>query len=72
VVDQMVDEIDRFHRALDRYREQRWDEADNLLITLNQADPNRKAYKLYLERVANLRTKPPGKDWDGVFTFTTK
>jgi adenylate cyclase len=72
VVDQTVDEIDRFHRALDRYREQRWDEADNLLITLNQADPKRKAYKLYLERVANLRANPPAKNWDGVFTFTTK
>ncbi len=72
VVDQMVEEIDRFHRAIDRYREQRWDDADTLLIALSQADPKRKAYKLYLERVANLRTNPPGKDWDGVFTFTTK
>jgi adenylate cyclase len=72
IPDQLIDEIDRFHRALDRYREQRWDDADRLLVALSQADPTRKAYKMYLERVANLRIQPPGKNWDGVFTFTTK
>ena len=72
VVDQMLDEIDRFHRALDRYREQRWDDAETALVKLAQADPHRKVYQVYIERVANLRMKPPGANWDGVFTFTTK
>jgi adenylate cyclase len=72
VANQTVDEVDRFHRALDRYREQRWDDAEKLLTALSHGDPQRKAYKLYLERVANLRLKPPGSNWDGVFTFTTK
>ncbi len=72
VIDQVIDEADRFHRALDRYREQRWDDAEKLLLSLQQADPGRKVYKLYMERVANLRLHPPGKNWDGVFTFTTK
>jgi adenylate cyclase len=72
VAEQILDEIDRFHRALDRYKEQRWDDAERLLVSLAQADPQRKVYKLYLERVANLRMNPPGSDWDGVFTFTTK
>ncbi len=72
VADQLIDETDRFHRALDRYREQRWDDAEKILVTLSEADPARKVYKLYLERVANLRHTPPGENWDGVFTFTTK
>ena len=72
VANQTVDEVDRFHRALDRYREQRWDDAEKLLTALSHGDPQRKAYKLYLERVANLRLKPPSSNWDGVFTFTTK
>ena len=72
VVDQMLDEIDRFHRVLDKYREQNWDAAEEALTRLAQAEPNRKVYQVYLERVANLRAKPPGKNWDGVFTFTTK
>jgi adenylate cyclase len=72
VADQVLDEIDRFHRALDKYRAQNWDDAERLFKVLYDADPARKAYKLYLERVANLRANPPGKNWDGVFTFTTK
>ncbi len=69
---QLVEDTDRFHRALDCYREQRWDDAEKLLVALSTADPARKVYKVYIERVANLRLKPPGDNWDGVFTFTTK
>ena len=72
IANQLLDEIDQFHRALDKYREQRWDEAEALLVKLAQADPNRKVYQVYIERVTNLRLQPPGKNWDGVFTFTTK
>ena len=72
VAEQVLDELERFHRALDKYREQRWDEAEAALVKLADADPHRKVYHVYIERVANLRLKPPGANWDGVFTFTTK
>jgi adenylate cyclase len=72
VVKSVVDEIDRFHRALDRYRAQRWDEAEMTMASLSAADPTRKVYKMYIERINNLRQNPPAKNWDGVFTFTTK
>lgn len=72
VVKSIVDEIDRFHRALDKYRAQRWDEAELNMASLAAADPTRKVYKIYLERIQNLRNNQPGKNWDGVFTFTTK
>jgi adenylate cyclase len=72
VVDQMLDEIDRFHRALDKYRLQNWDDAEAALVKLSHAEPKRKVYQLYIDRVQNLRVKPPGANWDGVFTFTTK
>ncbi len=72
VVDQMLDEIDRFHRALDKYRQQNWDDAETVLVKLSEADPKRKVYQVYIDRVQNLRAKPPGANWDGVFTFTTK
>jgi adenylate cyclase len=67
-----LDDLDRFHRAIEKYREQKWDEAEEILTKLRASEPNRKAYKLYLERVTELRAKPPGANWDGVFTFTTK
>ncbi len=72
VVNQEIDEIDRFHRALDKYRAQAWDEAEAALRALSHADPKRKVYLLYLSRIRELREKPPGDNWDGVFTFTHK
>jgi adenylate cyclase len=72
VIETTVNEIDRFHRALDRYRQQRWDEAEQTIASLAMADTGRKVYQMYLERIAALRVNPPGKNWDGVYTFTTK
>ena len=51
---------------------QRWDEAEAALVKLAHADPNRKVYQVYIKRVTDLRMNPPGANWDGVFTFTTK
>jgi adenylate cyclase len=67
-----VQEVDRFHKALEHYRKSRWDECERLLKDLAYANPEVKLYKLYLERVAHFRASPPPADWDGVFTFTTK
>ncbi len=72
VADQLLDEIERFHRVLDRFRTQRWDDAQALLTTLQEADPKRKVYGVYIDRVATLRAAPPGENWDGVYTFTHK
>ena len=72
IPNQLLDEIDRFHRTLDRYRQQRWDEAEAVLTALLEADPKRKVYRVYMDRIAALRAKPPGANWDGVFTFTNK
>lgn len=67
-----LDALDRFQRVIEKYRAQKWDEAEALLTKLKETDPNRKVYKVYAERVAKLRVEPPGENWDGVFTFTTK
>ena len=72
VGDTVINEVDRFHRALDRYRQQRWDEAEQTIASLSMADTNRKVYQMYLERIAALRANPPAKNWDGVFTFMSK
>ncbi|MBL8517891.1 MAG: adenylate/guanylate cyclase domain-containing protein [Betaproteobacteria bacterium] len=67
-----VDEVDRFHKALAKYRAQQWDEAERLLTALAQAAPSTKVYKVYLERIANLRNESLSAEWDGVFVFKTK
>jgi adenylate cyclase len=65
-------ELDRFHKALELYRKQRWDEAETLLKNLSYAAPENKLYKLYLKRVAHFRENTPGPAWNGTWVFTTK
>ena len=72
VVNAAVDDVDRFHKALEFYRKQRWDDAERLVKSLQYSNPDFKLYKLYLERIAHFRAQPPGPNWDGVFVFTTK
>jgi adenylate cyclase len=64
-------EAEAFEAALADYEAQRWDAAEIKLMELGRAQP-RKLYQVYLDRVTHFRFNPPGKDWDGVFTFTTK
>lgn len=64
--------LPRHKQALAYYRKQDWDGAEREFFTLQQAMPDRKLFQLYLDRIAYFRNHPPGNDWDGVFTFTTK
>ncbi len=65
-------EIDRFHKALQSYRKQRWDDAEEILKNLSFAAPDNKLYKLYLKRIAHFRENTPGPAWNGTWVFTTK
>jgi adenylate cyclase len=67
-----LDAVDLFHRALDRFRAQRWDDAELLLVRLTKVDRNLKLIKEYRDRIAHFRVHPPGPQWDGVFTRTAK
>ena len=67
-----LQEVDRFHKVLEFYRKQRWDEAENLLKTLSYAAPDVRLYKVYLKRVAHFRENAPGPAWNGTWVFTTK
>ena len=64
--------IKKFHHALKTYREQNWDTAEQDIFQLHQADPDKVIYKIYLDRIAYYRQNPPGENWDGVFTHTSK
>ena len=64
--------IKQFHHALELYRGQKWDDAEQEIFNLSQQEPDREIYKIYLDRIAYFRTNPPGESWDGVFTHTSK
>ena len=68
----VLQEIDRFHKALELYRKQKWDDSQAALKTLLYAAPDNKLYKLYLKRIEHFRTNPPGAAWNGLWVFTTK
>lgn len=64
--------VKRFHHALQLYRQQKWDDAEQELFSLSQHEPERQIYRIYLDRIAYYRQHPPGENWDGVFTHTSK
>lgn len=65
-------EIARHRGALKLYRSQQWDPAEAEFFNLSRGADAHKVYELFLERIAHFRKNPPGANWDGVFTFTTK
>lgn len=59
-------------RALQRYFDQRWDDAENELGELLAAEPECRLYQIFLERVAAMRAMPPAATWDGVYILKEK
>ncbi len=66
------EEISMLTKALIAYRNQDWQQAENLFNTLKLISSNSLFYNLYIERIENFKLHPPEKDWDGVFTHKTK
>ncbi|MEX0952120.1 MAG: CHASE2 domain-containing protein [Gammaproteobacteria bacterium] len=60
-----------YAEALRQYRAQEWDLAELQFLNLLKAT-NLKIYAIYVKRIQHFREQPPGADWDGVFTHTTK
>lgn len=69
---QTLDAIDQFDQVSQYYHAQNWDQASSLLQTLRKADPQRKLYQLYQERIEQLATQQLPEDWDGVYTHVNK
>ena len=68
-----LDEIKLYGQFLRLYRAQDWDQAELQLLNLQKMAPGNTLYsQTFVERIAYLRANPPGKDWDGAFTFKTK
>ncbi len=61
-----------YNLGLSAYKQRKWDDAMKAFEMALKIDPNDGPSKLYLERAQNYKQSPPGDDWDGVFTMTTK
>ncbi len=71
ISDEFSREIDDYHEALALYRSMKFGEAKATFERLHSANPS-VLYELYLERIADFDSNPPGEDWDGVFVATSK
>ncbi len=67
-----LNELAAYHNALEDYRRQQWRKAKAQFAQLQAQYPKRLLYKIYAERVDYFIENPPGLEWDGVYTFTTK
>jgi adenylate cyclase len=55
------------------YKRQKWQVALDLLAQLQQNKQlNDVLINMYKERIDHFQTFPPGEEWDGVFTYTSK
>lgn len=70
--DVLRERVDAYHKALELYYDQNWDEATARFQRLREAEPQTLLYQVYLGRIELLRQDPPGADWDGSFTHTEK
>ena len=64
--------MEKYHRGLASYHQQQWDAAETVFRELQDEFPGTVLYELYLERIVSLRASPPGADWDGSYTHTSK
>ena len=60
--------LERFHLGLTHYRARKWDDAEREIAALERADPQRKIYRIYLDRIEHYRQHPPSDDWDGSYS----
>jgi adenylate cyclase len=64
-----------FDEVLKLYKAQEWDAAKSALerlMTSSKAIANPTLFDLYLGRIEQFKQYPPGPNWDGTYTFTTK
>ncbi len=67
------DLLDSWARGLNLYRNQKWDDAITIFDMIRtQIKIGDGPSETYIERCEIMRAEPPGPNWDGVWTMTTK
>ncbi len=67
-----IAERDKYHEALELYKNKKFDEAIQVLKGLDREYGERFVHQLYIKRCEHFIAEPPEQNWDGVYTFTTK
>jgi adenylate cyclase len=64
----LEEKIEAFHRALDLYRNKKWDDALSLFSKIKDD----KLSAVYVARIQQLKLDPPADDWDYVYDLKRK
>lgn len=65
--------VEQYNEAVGYYFAQQWDAADEILRELAANDPDRQLYKIYIERINELRQHPEmTMSWSGVYEHKSK
>jgi adenylate cyclase len=67
-----LEELGLWAQALQAYRLRRWQEADAILLRLQQSGTETGLYRLYRSRIVRFRNEPPPPQWNGVTVFDRK
>ncbi len=65
-------ELKNYHQALDYYFQREWNQASVIMQTLQQKNPDKKIYGIYLDRIKDIKDHPLPEDWNGVYVHLTK
>jgi len=73
----MVNLVKTFEDGLDQYYQQDWDKALALFKKAEDMEDhftsrNTTPSAIYIDRCMMFKSNPPGQDWDGVWTMTSK
>ena len=71
-IPQLDEIIENYEKALNLYRQRDWDGAIKAFDKTLSLYSDDKASRIYLERCRYFKANPPEKDWDGVWTMTSK
>ncbi|MDV6234036.1 adenylate/guanylate cyclase domain-containing protein [Leptospira ellisii] len=63
---------DRLSEGIGEYRAGKFGEASAIFRELYREEPRDNLSKIYLKRCKLYSSRPPEKDWDGIFRFQTK
>ncbi|WP_016955160.1 CHASE2 domain-containing protein [Catenovulum agarivorans] len=72
LTEDIKDELSLHLQAYDWYLSQEWQQAEEVFSQLSDQYPARMLYKIYLERIEELREQDFIENWDGSFTHTSK
>lgn len=72
VSEEVLTELEEYHRALDEYSAQNWSSAEKKFTALKTKFPNVYLYQMYHERIKAFMETPPPEHWDGVYMHQHK